>query len=89
MASQNGNTETASLLLKANANPNLHRDDGVTPLYTASPNRNTKVNANPNLYRDDGLTPLSMTSQNEHTDIVSLLANPNLRRDDGVTHLFS
>ena len=36
MASQNGYTDIVSLLLKANANPNLHRNDGVTPLFIAS-----------------------------------------------------
>ena len=36
MANQEGHTDIVSLLLKANANPDLHSDDGVTPLYMAS-----------------------------------------------------
>ena len=34
-------TDTIALLLKANANPNLQKDDGSTPLYIASQNGHT------------------------------------------------
>ena len=98
-ASYLGQTKAADLLLKANANFNLHRDDGKTPLLAASQNGHSDIvsfllnaYADPNLCRDDGVTPLLMASQNGHSDIVSFLlkanADPNHCSNDGVTPLF-
>ena len=56
MASQEGHTDIVSLLLKVNANHNLHRDDGATPHFVASQKGHAdivsllhvlKANANP------------------------------------------
>ena len=89
-----------SLLLKANANPNIQTiTDNATPLFIASQEGHTdtvalllKANASPNVQRDDGTTALFIASQNGHTDIVSFLlkanANPNLQCDDGKTPLY-
>ena len=98
-ASYLGQTKAADLLLKANANFNLHRDDGKTPLLAASQNGHSDIvsfllnaYADPNLCRDDGVTPLLMASQKGHSDIVSFLlkanADPNHCSNDGVTPLF-
>ena len=81
-----------------NTNPNLHRDDGATPLIIASQNEHAetvcfllKVDTNPNFYTSNGVTPLFMASQEKHTDVVDLLlknsANPNIHSDDGVMPL--
>ena len=93
-----GHHRAVSILLQANANPNLQRNDGVTPLSIATQNGHSdtvsillQANANPNLQRNDGVTPLSIAAQNGHSDTVSILlqanANPNLQRNDGVTPL--
>ena len=90
IASHNGHTEIVSILIKANANPNLYLDDGATPLYIASQNGHTdinslllKANADPNLQCDNGAIPLYIASQKGHTDTISLLlkanADPNLQ----------
>ena len=64
MAAQNGHSDTVSILLQANANPNLQADDGVTPLYMAVQNGYSdtvsillQANVNPNLHKNDGITP--------------------------------
>ena len=38
MAAQKGHSDTVSILLQANANPNIQSDEGVTPLYVAAQN---------------------------------------------------
>ena len=52
-----GHHRAVSILLQANANPNLQTDDGVTPLYMAAQNGHSdtvsillQANANPNLH---------------------------------------
>ena len=98
-ASHLGQTKSADLLLKANANSNLCWDNDVTPLFMASQNGHSdfvsfllKANADPNLCMNDGVTPLFIASEKGHSDIVNFLlkhnADPNLCRDDGVTPLF-
>ena len=99
-ASNLGRTKSADLLLKGNANSNLHRGDGETPLFLASDKGHSIIillllndNANPNIHHMiDDVTPLFMASQNGHSDIVRFLlkanADPNLCRNDGVTPLF-
>ena len=93
-----GKFEAVNLLLKANADPNLHKGDGKTALFVASQHGHSEVvrlllnaSANPNLPRWDGATALFMASQNGHSEAVTLLlnanANPNLRWKDGTTAL--
>ena len=92
--------KAAALLLKANANPDLQRDDGITPLYIASYKGNNKIislllaeaNADPNISQNNSATPLFIASENGHTDAITLLlkanADPNIRRDIGATPLY-
>ena len=98
-ASYLGRTKAAKLLLKANADANLHRNNGETPLFMASQNGHSDIvgfllnaKADPNHCRDDGLTPLFIASEKGHSDIVSFLlkanADPNCCSDDRLTPLF-
>ena len=93
--------KAVSLLLKANADPNLRCKvfDGATPLYMASQKNRIdiislllKANADPNLQLNHGATPLYTASGKGHTNVVSLLlkanANPNVQSGDGATPLF-
>ena len=98
-ASQLGNSKAVSVLLKANANPNVPlRQNGATSLLFASLDGHSSIvgmllnaNANPNLQTVDGITPLFAASCRGHSDIVRLLlkanANPNLHIDNGTTPL--
>ena len=81
--------QSCSLLLRANANPNLFNRNGATPFFMASQERHTDIvcllleaNSNPNLHRGDGVTPLFIASQEGHTctctDIINLLLMPML-----------
>ena len=91
VASEEGHTEVVSLLLKANADPNIQTEKGASPLFIASQEGHTeivslllKANADPNIQIEDGPTPLFIASQEGHTEVVSLLlkTNANLQIDD-------
>ena len=97
-----GNSKAVSVLLKANANPNIprHTCNGATPLHVASHRGHCNIvgmlltaKANPNLQTDNGSTPLYFASQEGHSDIVGLLleakANPNICRHNGGTPLLA
>ena len=43
IASQEGHMDAVTLLLKANADPNIQDDKGATPLYLASQNGHTET----------------------------------------------
>ena len=67
--SYDGHHRAVSILLQANANPNLQKKNSVTPLFMAAQNGHSntvsillQANANPNLPRDDGVTPLYMAA---------------------------
>ena len=98
IASYTGRTDIISLLLKANASPNLQHDEGTTPLYIASQEGHTdvislllKANANPNLQYGNGRTPLMIAALNDRSQIVQLLlasgADPNLQHSSDITAL--
>ena len=98
IASLNGNSDVVSILLKANANPNLRRDDGETPLMVASKYGYFAIvvlllnaDANPNHQNDKGTTPLMIACLNRHPKIVQLLltngADPDLRDSNNSTAL--
>ena len=85
IAAQNGHSDSVSILLQANANPNLQADDGVTPLCIAAANGHSdtvsillQMNANPNLQADDGVTPLCIAAENGHSGAVSILLQDDM-----------
>ena len=93
--------EAMSLLLKANANPNLQLlNDGSSPIFLASQHNRIdaitqllEAKADPNLQRSfNGATPLIVASEHGHTDAIALLlkanADPNLEMNTGATPLF-
>ena len=98
MAAQEGHSDAVSILLQANANPNLQRVDGGTPLFMASYNNHLnivrillKANANTNLQTNNGATPLSVACHKGHSDVVGQLlkanADPNIQTNDGTSPL--
>ena len=69
-------TDLVTFLLKANANPNLHRDDGATPIFKTSQkghadivNLLLRANANSNLHSDDGTTSLMIACSYKHHEL--------------------
>ena len=59
---QNWHSVIVSIILRANANPSLQRDNGATPLFMAAQEGHSdsvsillQANANPNLQRDNGV----------------------------------
>ncbi len=84
-------TETASLLLGAGANPNAANDYGVTPLSLACTNKNVplvemlvKAKANSNAAETNGVTPLMNCAKTGTIEAVKILiaAGANLDAAD-------
>ena len=80
-----GRDKAVSILLQANANPDLRTDNGTTPLFEAAQKGHSDIvsillqaNANSNLQRDDCTTPLFVAAQKGYSDIVSALLQATL-----------
>ena len=80
IASENNNTDIASLLLRLGADPNLQANHGLTALLLASDEGNTALvrillekGAKPNIRDSNGDTALIYASQGGYTEIVKLL----------------
>ena len=98
IASQNGHTETVSLLLQNGAHVNMQENDGWSSLMIASQNGHTETvslllqnGAHVNMQENDGRSSLMIASQNGHTETVSLLlqngAHVNMQENDGWSSL--
>ena len=96
-ASQNGHTETVSLLLQHGTNVNMQENNGLSSLI-ASQNGHTetvslllKHGANVNMQKNNEWSSLMIASQNGHTETVSLLlqhgANVNMQKNNGASSL--
>jgi ankyrin repeat protein len=79
LASQNGNTEIATLLLDKGANADLQRSNGITAMMVASMNGRTDIvslllnkGTNPDLKTSEGKTAVDYAG---NEDIKSLLDN--------------
>ena len=97
IASFLGQENAVEILLKSNANPNIARCDGITPIWAASQKGHSGIvevllnaSADPNVIHDD-ISPLMAASKEGYAGIVKLLlnanANPNVILDQ-VTPLF-
>ena len=95
----NKSYKAVALLLKANANPDLQRFDGLTALNIASQLNLPSItkalleaNADPNIQSDDGITPLMIASEVGNVEIVDLLlkakADPDIKDEETLTPLF-
>ncbi len=98
IASQNGLTKIAKILIKNNANINAKSSTDATPLDLASQNGHANVatilltcKANVDATKTNRWTPLHIASQNGHTKIVNILlnykANVNARSMNNYTSL--
>ena len=98
MASIQGHADIVSLLLKANADPNLQSKSGSTPLMPASARGCSQIvqllltsGADPNLQATYSLTALMFASHAGCLDSVKLLlkygADPSIVASDGKTAL--
>lgn len=100
VASQNGHTEIAKLLIEASAiNVESLTNEGLTPLHVASQNGHIEIvklllKAKANIGIQDSLhwTPLYTATANGHTEIVKLFikvkANVGIPSNEGVTPLY-
>ncbi len=81
VASQKGYTDGVKLLIKAGADVNQPRNDGVAPLYIAAQDGRAEVvqilvnteGVALNQPMNDGATPLYIAAQNGHSEVVKIL----------------
>ena len=102
-ASESGQEDMVSLLLKNHGDYKLTRDDslneGESPLFIASKKGHKNIvnlfldyECDPNICTDSNESSIHIAAQNGHLDIVKVLlkkkANPNLKAVHGVTPLY-
>lgn len=94
-----GDNDKVSQLIGSGANPDIHLQDGTTPLFMAAQQGHTKTvklilnaGANPNAKGYKGATALIIAASVGHKGIVDLLlkkgASVDASRDDGSTALY-
>jgi len=85
-AAWNGYTELCSVLLNADADPDMHGPSQVTPLCLASQRGHSdvvralidakcEVNCSADIEHSQSVTPLHLAVRNGHTDVVRLLVS--------------
>jgi ankyrin repeat protein len=86
-ATTSGHVDVVLLLLKHNANPNAHENNGFTPLHVAAQNGNTPIirsllynGADLTLRNHQGKLPLELAIEAGHTDAAALLKEGITRR---------
>lgn len=97
-AARNGQATAIEALIQANANPNVHNDEGITPLHMAAAAGNkgsieALIQAGANIEATDkrGITPLLIAAASDNTETLKALikakANVNVISKQGSTAL--